>query len=137
MGLFSRKVTPAPERPKHAGPSKPGAWLITLRSVPRHYHGIKTAIESTGEAHVYFGEALAYIRGQGVSLFRVEATDLKWVDALYDWWRRIERQEAFTFDINLYFHNTQWVASLREHSPEEIKNMIRSGAPTFHAQGSR
>jgi hypothetical protein len=137
MGLFSRKATPAPERPTKAGPSKPDAWLITLRSVPRHYQGIKTAIESAGEAQVYFGEALAYIKGQGVSLFRVEATGLNWVDALYDWWRRIERQEAFTFDINLYFHNTQWVANLREHSPEDVKNMIRGSAPTFHPQPDR
>ncbi len=137
MGLFGRKQVPAKEPPKHDGPSKPGAWLFTLRSVPRHYQGIKTSIESTGEATVYFGEALAYLKGQGVSLFRVEATGLNWVDALYDWWRTIERREAFTFDINLYVQNTVWVASLREHSPEQIKNLIRDKTPTYQPQVAR
>lgn len=134
MGLFGRKQPPAKEPPKREGPSKPGAWLFTLRSVPRHYQGIKTAIESTGEAKVYFGEPLAYIKGQGVSLFRVEATGLNWVDALYDWWRNIEQREAFTFDINLYVQNTIWVASLSEQSPEQVRNLIREQAPTYQPQ---
>lgn len=134
MGLFGRKQVPAKEPPRREGPSKPGARLFTLRSVPRHYRGIKTAIESTGEANVYFGEALAYLKGQGVSLFRVEATGFNWVDALYDWWRNIEQREAFTFDINLYVQNTIWVASLSEHSPEQIKRLIEDNAPTYQPQ---
>jgi hypothetical protein len=137
MGLFGRKQVPAKELPKHEGPSKPGAWLFTLRSVPRHYQGIKAAIESTGEANVYFGEALAYLKGQGVSLFRVEATGFNWVDALYDWWHNIEQREAFTFDINLYVQNTIWVASLREHTPEQIKRLIEDNAPTYQPQAVR
>ena len=72
-----------------------------------------------------------------MSLFRVEATGLNWVDALYDWWRNIERREAFTFDINLYVQNTVWVASLREHSPEQIKNLIRDKTPTYQPQVAR
>lgn len=134
MGLFGRKQVPEKEPPKLDRPTKAGAWLFTLRSVPRHYQGIKTSIESTNDATVYFGEPLAYLKGQGVSLFRIEATGFNWVDALYDWWRNIERREAFTFDINLYVQNTVWVASLREHSPEEIKKLIRDNAPRYQPQ---
>ncbi|MBX6340966.1 MAG: hypothetical protein IRY97_00800 [Thermomicrobiaceae bacterium] len=131
MALFGRRKAPVVERPKHTGPTRAGAWLFTLRSVPRHYVGIKAAIESTGEARVYFGEPLAYIKGRGVSLFRVEATGFDFLRALYDWWRETERDEAFIFDIDLYVYNTQWLASLREHTPEEIAEIIRANAPTY------
>jgi hypothetical protein len=131
MPLFRRRETPAPEKPKQAGPSMPDAWVFTLRSVPRHYEPLKAAIESTGEARVYFGEALAYIRGQGVALFRVEASGLGFVDALYAAWRDLEIREAFQFDVNLYVFNTEFVANLKGLAPEEAKALIREHAPTY------
>jgi hypothetical protein len=108
--------------------------LFTLRSVPRHYHALKDAIESTGEATVYFGEALAYIRGKGISLFRVEATGTDFVDNLFETWRDLEWNEAFRFDITFYIHNTEYVDSLRGYTPEQIKELISSKAPTFTPQ---
>jgi hypothetical protein len=105
--------------------------LLTLRSVPRHFDALSEAIESTGEARIYFGEALAYIRGKGIALFRIEATGLDWVDALYQRWRELEWEEAFRFDITLYVHNTDYVDSLRGYSPEQAKELIRKHAPIF------
>ncbi len=102
----------------------PGARLFTLRSVPHHYAGILHAIQSTGEAKVYFGEPLAYIHGQGVALFRVEATGFGWLKNLYDWWNEAERGEAAGFDIRLYVHNKQFVAGLRGLTPEQAETLI-------------
>jgi hypothetical protein len=133
MPLFRRRQPAAPEKPPRLVPSMPGAYLFDLRSVPRHYEPLKQAIESTGEARVYFGEPLAYIRGKGVALFRVEARDLSFVEPLLDTWKAIERQEAFRFDIDLYVHNTEWVASLRGLSPDQIKSLIQERAPAFQA----
>jgi hypothetical protein len=107
--------------------------LITLRSVPRHYHALLEAIESTGEATVYFGEALAYIRGKGVALFRIEATGTDFVDKLYERWRELEWHEAFRFDITLYIHNTEYVDSLRGYTPEQAKVLIKKNSPLFNA----
>ena len=106
--------------------------LFTLRSVPRHYDAFKDAIESTGEATVYFGEALAYIRGKGIALFRIEATGTDFVDALYERWRELEWNEAFRFDVTLYIHNTEYVDSLRGYTPDEAKELIASHAPTYN-----
>jgi hypothetical protein len=100
-----------------------------LRSVPRHHDGIKDVIVDGG-GNVYFSEPLAYLRGQGVSLFRVEASDLSFLENLYRWWRSTENREAFTFDISLYFNNNEFVASLRDHTPAEIRQLIEQGAPT-------
>jgi hypothetical protein len=131
MSFLRRSTTSTPDEPQRTGPATPGAMLFTLRSVPRHHDALKEAIESTGEATVYFSEALAYIRGKGVSLFRVEATGTDFVDALYKRWRELEWREAFTFDISLYVHNTEFVDSLRRHSPEQARELIRTHAPTF------
>ena len=137
MPLFGRgKTTSQPDTTKHAVPVWPGAWLFTLRSVPHHYHGIKAALEATGDAHVYFSEALAYIRGQGVSLFRVEATGFTFLPHLYDWWHFTERAEAFPFDIVLYVNNTERVGSLRGLSPAEAEALIREHAPRFQPQAA-
>jgi hypothetical protein len=95
MSFLRRRTTTDPEEPRRTRPTMPGAMLFTLRSVPRHYEPLKDAIESTGEARVYFGEALAYIRGKGIALFRVEATGTDWVDNLYQTWRDLETREAF------------------------------------------
>ncbi|TVR75447.1 MAG: hypothetical protein EA415_03865 [Sphaerobacteraceae bacterium] len=131
MSFLRRSTTATPDEPQRTGPSKPGAMLFTLRSVPRHYHALKAAIESTGEATVYFGEALAYIRGKGISLFRVEATGTDFVDNLFETWRELEWNEAFRFDVTFYIHNTEYVDSLRGYSPEQVKELISSKSPTF------
>ena len=133
MSFLRRSTTSTPDEPQRTGPSTPGAMLLTLRSVPRHHDVLKAAIESRGDASIYFSEALAYIRGKGVSLFRIEATGTDFVDALYETWRQLERQEAFRFDINLYVNNTEWVASLREYSPDEAKTLIEQRAPKHQA----
>ncbi|MEX2425788.1 MAG: hypothetical protein WD401_03405 [Thermomicrobiaceae bacterium] len=131
MSFLRRSTTSTPDKPQRSEPSTQGAMLITLRSVPRHYHALEQAIESTGEATVYFGEALAYIRGKGVALFRIETTGTDFVDELYRRWRELEWQEAFKFDISLYIHNTECVDSLRGYSPRQAKELIRKHAPTF------
>jgi len=128
MKLFKRSTTSAPYEPKRTGPSTPGAYLFTLRSVPRHHDGIFDAIVSGG-GNVYFSEPLAYLRGQGVALFRVEASGLDFFDGLYRWWAATENREAFTFDITLYFNNLDFIASLRDYSAAEIRRMIEQGAP--------
>lgn len=130
MSFLRRSTTSTPDEPQRIGPSKPGAMLFTLRSVPRHYDALKSAIESTGEATVYFGEALAYIRGKGIALFRVEATGTDFVDNLFATWRELEWNEAFRFDITFYIHNTEYVDSLRGYTPQQVKDLISSKAPT-------
>lgn len=122
--------TPAPPiEPKLSRPEWVGAYRFTLRSVPRHHDEIKEVIQRGGGSRVYFSEPLAYLRGQGVALFRVESREVDFLDDLYAWWAQKERDEAFTFDINLFFNDRQWVASLREHSPDEIKKLIEEHAP--------
>lgn len=106
----------------------PNALLFTLRSVPHHFDGIKDAIESTGDARVYFGEPLAYIRGQGVSLFRVEATGFRFLENLFAWWTEAERGEATGFDIRLFKNNKEFVGSLRGLTPHAAEELIRSSA---------
>jgi hypothetical protein len=127
--LFGRTQPTGPIQPRRLVPTTAGAYLFTLRSVPQHYEGIKDAIESTGEARVYFGEPLAYLKGQGVSLFRVEAGGFGWLENLYTWWRETERNEAVGFDIKLYVENTRFVANLGEHTPAQIEELIRRDAP--------
>lgn len=132
--VFSRRKGPHPYRHTHDKPTMPGAYLFTLRSVPRHYAVLRQAIESTGEARVWFGENLAYIRGKGVALFRIEATGFRWLQPLYERWREIEQREAFPFEIDLYVRNKQWLASLRDHSPEQIERLVRENAPTHQTE---
>jgi hypothetical protein len=122
--------TPAPPiEPKYTRPEHVGAYHFTLRSVPRHHDAIRAIIAASDGARVYFSEPLAYLRGQGVSLFRVEATSLDFLDDLYAWWAETERSEAFPFDINLFFNDREWIASLREHTPDEIRKLIEERAP--------
>ncbi|MFW6074515.1 MAG: hypothetical protein ACOC9Y_02905 [Chloroflexota bacterium] len=125
---FRRKPAPPIEsqlkRPKHVG-----AYRYTLRSAPRHHDEIREVIERRGGSRVYFSEPLAYLRGQGISLFRVESREVDFLEDLYAWWAQKERDEAFPFDINLFFNDREWVASLREHTPDEIKKIIEEGAP--------
>jgi len=129
MRLFKRSTTSAPYYPTRTGPEQPGAFLFTLRSTPRHHDGMLDALQSTDNARVYFSEPLAYLRGQGVSLFRVEATNLDFLENLYAWWLETETREAFTFDIDLYVDNVDFVASLRAHGPDAIRRLIEERAP--------
>lgn len=122
--------TPAPPiEPKHTRPQQVGAFLFALRSVPRHHDAIRAIIDEADGARVFFSEPLAYLRGQGIALFRVEATNLNFLDDLYRWWAETERSEAFAFDINLFFNDREWVASLREHTPAQIREIIEQRAP--------
>jgi hypothetical protein len=125
---FRKKMAP-PYEPQRSHPKWPGAYWFTLRSVPRHHDGIKAAIESSPQANVWFSEPLAYLRGQGVSLFRVEARDLSFLQTLDQWWAETERLEAFSFDISLYFNNVDFVCSLRDKTPDEMRRIIEDGAP--------
>lgn len=130
--LFRR--TKAPKyQPRRLHPQWPGAYLFTLRSVPRHHDGIRAVIDGNPGARCWFSEPLAYLKGQGVSLFRVEARDLTFLPALYAWWRETEEREAFTFDIALYFNNTDFIASLKAHTPDEVRRIIEEGAPRVPA----
>lgn len=128
MALFKRSVTSAPYEPRRVGPEIPGATIFTLRSTPRHHDGIKAAIESTGSARVYFSEPLAYLRGQGVALFRIEVTGFDWLPNLYQFWRETEAIEAFAFDIALYVNNVDYVTTLRGLTPDEARRAIEQSA---------
>lgn len=130
LKVIKFRRTPAPPiEPKHTKPIMDGAYQFTLRSAPRHHDEIKALIDRHEGARVYFSEPLAYLRGQGISLFRVEAMNLDFLPALYEWWAAKENDEAFTFDINLFFRDREWVASLREHTPDEIRWIIEEYAP--------
>ncbi len=125
MEVFWRKQKWSPVQPKRDVPTMSRARLFTLRSVPHHFDAIKAAIESTGDARVYFGEPLAYIRGQGVALFRVEATGFSFLTNLYEWWAEAEREEATGFDIRLFVNNKQFVGSLHGLTPQQAEDLIR------------
>jgi hypothetical protein len=129
FGIKFRRTPAPPIEPKRTRPETVGAMRFSLRSVPRHHDPIRAIIDGSSGAKVFFSEPLAYLRGQGVSLLRVEATSLDFLDDLYTWWVETERQEAFAFDINLFFNDRDWVASLREHSPAEIRSLIEENAP--------
>jgi hypothetical protein len=129
VSLFKKKKVAPPYEPTKQRPQWPGAWQFTLRSTPRHHDGILAQIESMGGAHVYFSEPLAYLRGQGVSIFRVEARDLNFLDNLYRWWAETERAEAADFQVALYVNNTDFVAELKGSSPSAIRDLIEQQAP--------
>ncbi len=129
FGIKFRRTPAPPIEPKRTRPETTGAMRFSLPSVPRHHDAIRDIINNSSGARVFFSEPLAYLRGQGVSLFRVEATSLDFLDELYSWWIETERREAFAFDVNLFFNDREWVASLREHSAADIRQMIQDNAP--------
>lgn len=133
MHVFWRKQKWSPVQPKRDVPEMPSSSLFTLRSVPHHFAGIKAAIESTGDARVWFGEPLAYLEGRGVALFRVEATGFSFLKNLYAFWDESERLEATGFDIRLYANNKQFVGSLRGLSAEKAEELIRANSTANHA----
>lgn len=127
--LFQRSRTSAPYEPNRVGPGMPGAFLITLRSTPRHHDALKRVIQSTGSAHVFFSEPLAYIAGKGVSMFRIEAGSIDFLDALYRYWEETQLAEASTFEIDVYVNNTQYLGTFRGNTAAEIKALIEANAP--------
>jgi hypothetical protein len=108
-----------------------GGWRFTLKGSPRHYDDVKRIIESSGSSQVYFGEALAYERGAGVALWRVEARDFTWLPRLYEWWAEMERIEPINFTFNLYIPPQLKYAALdlRDHTPADIEAYIKQHAP--------
>jgi hypothetical protein len=136
MYNFWRKQKWSPVQPKRDIPEMASAWLFTLRSVPHHFDEIKAAIESTGDARVWFGEPLAYIEGRGVALFRVEATGFTFLPNLYDFWAEAERNEATGFDIRLYTQNKQLAGSLRGLTLQQAESLIKEHARQNQAAGA-
>lgn len=126
--LFQRSRTSAPYVPERVGPVNPGALVFTLRSTPRHHDGIKRVIQNNG-ANVFFSEPLAYIGGKGVSIFRVEANRITFLEPLYRFWEETQIAEASLFEIDVYVNNTRHIASFRGSNAEEIKALIQANAP--------
>ena len=106
-------------------------WRFSLKGSPRHYDDVLRIIESSGEATVYFGEALTYERGAGVALWRVRAEGFGWLPALYDWWAEQERIEPINFTFHLYIPpELKYPAlDLRDHTPADVAAYIKERAP--------
>ncbi|MFL5758181.1 MAG: hypothetical protein ACJ789_00500 [Thermomicrobiales bacterium] len=119
------------EQPASGPALLPNGWRFSLKGSPRHYDNIHQIIESTGEAKVYFGEALAYERGAGVALWRVSATGFSWLPKLYAWWTEQERLEPIQFTFHLYMpDNPNYPAiDLRDNTPDEVAEYIKQNAP--------
>ncbi|MER3436455.1 MAG: hypothetical protein C4346_01855 [Chloroflexota bacterium] len=136
-----QRMSPKLWRGKHPGQpawhgkpqSQPKAlgdgWRFTLKGW--HYEDVRRIIESDPGARVYFGEALTYERGAGVALWRVEATSFDWLPKLYAWWAEQERIEPVQFTFHLYLpDNLKYPAlNLRQHTPEEVAEFIKTHAP--------
>jgi hypothetical protein len=129
LSFMSRKKKAEVEAPTEL--FKGDAWRFTLKGSPRHYDDVKQIIESDIRARVYFGEALAYERGAGVALWRVEARTFGWLPKLYKWWSEMERIEPVNFTFHLYIPPDLKYAALdlRDHTPEEIQAFIIANAP--------
>lgn len=136
MGLFSsgRRARMMKEM-AYAPPPFFEGYQFTLKGSPRYYDDVRALIESTGEADVYFGEALAYERGAGIALFRIRAKSFGWLPKLYDWWAEAERIEPIETTFHLYLpSNLKYpVLDLREHKPEEVAAFIEANAPFMRA----
>jgi hypothetical protein len=106
-------------------------YQFSLKGSPRHYDDVRTLIRDSGEADVYFGEALAYERGAGIALWRIRARDFSWLDTLYDWWVEMERVEPMDFTFHLYLPDRPKypVLNLRDHPPANVASFIRDHAP--------
>jgi len=128
--LLGRRKKQA-EQPRSGPTLLPGGWRFTLKGSPRHYDNVVQIVESSGDAKVYFGEALAYERGAGVALWRISATGFSWLPKLYAWWAEQERLEPIQFTFHLYLpDNPKYAAlDLREHRPEDVEAYIKEHAP--------
>lgn len=137
MGLFSsgRRARMMKEM-AYAPPPFFEGYQFTLKGSPRYYDDARAIIESTGEADVYFGEALAYERGAGIALFRIRAKGFDWLAKLYDWWAEAERIEPIETTFHLYLpSNLKYpVLDLREHTPDEVSAFIQANAEYKRAE---
>lgn len=108
-----------------------GGYRFTMKGSPRHYDDVKAIIEQSGDARVYFGEALAYERGAGVALWRIEAKGFSWLAPLYAFWAEMERIEPVQFTFFLYIPPDLAYAAmdLRGHTPAEVQAFIQERAP--------
>ncbi|MGI9252718.1 MAG: hypothetical protein ACR2J8_03155 [Thermomicrobiales bacterium] len=106
-------------------------WRFTLKGSPRHYEDVVEIIERSGDAEVYFGEALTYERGAGVALWRIRANGFRWLPELYAWWAEQERIEPVRFTMHLYLppDTKHPVLDLRDESPTAVEHVIRDRAP--------
>ncbi|MGH2550587.1 MAG: hypothetical protein ACRDHN_14430 [Thermomicrobiales bacterium] len=131
MSPLLGKKKPEPVVEEEKGGFFGGGWRFTLKGSPRHYDDVTQIIEANGKSQVYFGEALAYERGAGVALWRVEALDFTWLPKLYSWWAEQERIEPIQFTFNLYIppQLKYAVLDLREHTPQQIETYIKTNAP--------
>jgi len=129
--VFDSLKTIAKEEPKNKSGFFGGGWRFTLKGSPRHYDDVKQLIEANGKSQVYFGEALAYERGAGVALWRIEATDFSWLPKLYSWWAEMERIEPIEFGFGLYIPPQLKYAALelRDHTPAQVEAFIKTNAP--------
>ena len=127
--LGKKKAAPVAEKTQPAFVGD--GWRFTLKGSPRHYDDVKQIIEANGASQVYFGEALAYERGAGVALWRIEARDFSWLPTLYRWWAEMERLEPITFTFNLYIPPELKYAALdlRTNTPAEVEAFIKERAP--------
>lgn len=120
---------------KVSQPSRAGAWVVTVRSTPLHYDELKRVIEGTGEARVYFGKPLAYLRGEAVALLRIEATGFGWLRDLWQWWQGAQRRDGISFDVRFYVQDREYVGSLRTLGVEELETVLQQRAPRVTAEG--
>ena len=129
------KKTPVPDADGKLTQFVGGGWRFTLKGAPRHYDDVKRIIEATGNSQVYFGEALAYERGAGIALWRIEARDFSWLPKLYSWWAEMERIEPINFTFQLYIPPQFKYAALdlRDHTPAEVEAYIKQHAPQTQA----
>ncbi len=114
-------------------------YQFTLKGSPRHYDDVRALIEATGNARVYFGEALTYERGAAVAIWRVRAKDFDWLPPFYDWWANMERIEPIHFTVFLYLPDRlNWPdLDLRAHPPDEVAAFIKEHAPWVTGEGRR
>lgn len=112
-------------------PPAPSGYRFTLKGSPRHYDDVRAIIEGTGEASVYFGEALTYERGAGIALWRVRVRSFGWLPALYTWWAEMERVEPIQFTFHLYLPDELKYPAmdLREYSAADVESFISQHAP--------
>ncbi len=110
---------------------------FSLKGSPRHYDDVKTLIEASGKARVYFGEALTFERGAGVALWRVRAKEFDWLAPLYEWWANMERIEPIQFTFYLYLPEepTRPALDLRVHPPDEVAAFLTERAPWVTGEG--
>jgi hypothetical protein len=130
-GNGEMSARPAHQAPAGAAPTTGAVWRFSLKGSPRHYDDVRRIIEDSGNAEVYFGEALTYERGAGVALWRVRARDFDWLPRLYEWWVEQERIEPVQFTFHLYIPpELKYPAlDLREHLPADVAAYIRARAP--------